>query len=204
MSQTTSLTHPNDHQPPRFWGKYRGTVVENTDPLFQGRLMAEVPAIAGSLLNWALPCVPYAGMNVGFYAIPPIGAKVWIEFEGGDPNYPIWSGCFWGPEDILQVPEPPPPEMKVFKTEFITLILNDLPEIGGFSLKCNPAAVDMPLTMTFNSEGVTILCPEATIKMTPGSITFTVPRSAVELTGDAIKLETPDLKLPATIPPTVT
>lgn len=191
----------------RFYGKYRGKVLDNIDPLFQGRILADVPAISGSLLNFALPCTPYAGPDVGFYAIPPIGANVWIEFEGGDPDYPIWAGCFWGPEDILHVPEPPPPEVKVFKTEFITMILNDLPEIGGFTLKCMPAAVDIPLTMTFDSTGITILCPESTIAMTPGSITLTipeaelimdpasititVPESVVELTPEAISIAVP-------------
>lgn len=178
--------------PGRFWGKYRGKVIDNLDILFQGRIFADVPAIPGSLTNWALPCTPYAGPDVGFYAIPPIGANVWIEFEAGDPNYPIWAGCFWGPEDILHVPEPPPPEIKVFKTEFITMILNDLPEIGGFTLQCMPAAVDIPLTMTFNSTGITIDCPESIIEMTPASITLTVPESIVEMTPESIILTVPE------------
>jgi hypothetical protein len=176
----------------RFYGKYRGKVLNNIDPLFQGRILAEVPAISGSLLNYALPCTPYAGFDVGFYAIPPIGANVWIEFEGGDPNYPIWAGCFWGPEDILHVPEPLPPEIKVFKTEFITMILNDLPEIGGFTLKCMPPAVDIPLTMTFDSTGITILCPESTIKMTPGSITLSIPEAELNMVPASITITVPE------------
>ena len=47
--------------------------------------------------SWAYPSVPYAGLQTGFYAIPPVGANVWVEFEGGDPDHPIWTGCFWGP-----------------------------------------------------------------------------------------------------------
>ncbi len=175
----------------RFHGKYRGKVLDNIDPLFQGRILAEVPAIPGSLLNFALPCTPYAGPDVGFYAIPPIGANVWIEFEGGDPNYPIWAGCFWGPEDILHLPDPPPPETKVFKTEFVTMILNDLPEIGGFTLKCMPAAVDVPLTMTFDSTGITIVCPESTIKMTPGSITLSIPEAGLDMVPASITITVP-------------
>jgi hypothetical protein len=130
-----------------YYGKFRGKVLNNVDPLVQGRILAEVPAIPGAPLNWALPCTPYAGPNVGFYAMPPIGANVWIEFEGGDPNFPVWVGCFWGPDEILQVPEPPPPEVKVFKAEFITMILNDRSEQGGFTLQCVPPVVDVPLTM---------------------------------------------------------
>lgn len=176
----------------QYFGKYRGKVVDNVDPLFQGRIMAEVPAIPGSLLNWALPCTPYAGPGVGFYAIPPIGANVWVEFEAGDPNYPVWAGCFWGPGDILHVPEPPPPETKVFKTEYITMILNDLPEVGGFTLKCVTPAVDNPLTMLFNSEGITILCPESTIKMSPGSISLTIPEAEMKMVPESIKLTVPE------------
>lgn len=185
---------PQPDNPPgqRFYGKYRGKVVENVDPLFQGRIITHVPSVNGSLLNWALPCTPYAGPNVGFYTIPPIGANVWVEFEAGDPNYPIWSGCFWGPEEVLHVPEPPPPEVKVFQTEFISMVLSDLPEVGGFTLKCTPAAVDVPLTMLFNSEGITILCPESTIKMTPGSITLTIPESAVEMSPENITITVPE------------
>ena len=80
----------------KYYGKYRGKVLENDDPLFLGRILAEVAAVSGMTMNWCMPCTPYAGSDVGFYAIPPIGANVWIEFEGGDTNYPIWSGCFWG------------------------------------------------------------------------------------------------------------
>ena len=176
----------------RFPGKYRGKVLDNADPLFQGRIMAEVPAIPGSLLNWALPCTPYAGPNVGFYTMPPIGANVWIEFEGGDPGYPVWVGCFWGPEDILRVPEPPPPEIKVFKTEYVTMILNDLPEVGGFTLKCVLPAVDVPLTMTFDSTGITILCPESTIAMTPGSITLMIPEAELAMVPESITITVPE------------
>jgi len=175
----------------RFYGKYRGKVLSNIEPLFQGRLVAEVPAISGSIMNFALPCVPYAGPGVGFYAIPPVGANVWIEFEGGDPNYPIWAGCFWGPEDILHVPSPPPPEVKVFKTDFITMLLNDLPGTGGFTLECNGAAVAVPLSMTFDLTGITLACPEATVKLTPASIELEVSAGAITVTPTLISLAVP-------------
>jgi hypothetical protein len=177
---------------PSFWGKYRGKVLNNSDPEFLGRIMVEVPEVPGSLLNYAMPCVPYAGFNVGFYAIPPIDASVWVEFEGGDPNYPVWVGCFWAPEDVLRVPEPPPPEIKVFQTEYISMVLNDLPEIGGFSLKCSLPAVDVPLTMTFDAKGITLLCPESTISMTPGSITLTIPEAAITMDPENISITVPE------------
>ena len=81
----------------RFYGKYRGVVTSNTDPLRRGRIQAEVPAVLADVpTGWALPCVPYAGAGSGAFTVPPVGAGVWIEFEGGDPDYPVWSGCWWG------------------------------------------------------------------------------------------------------------
>nr|HMP43165.1 phage baseplate assembly protein V [Roseiflexaceae bacterium] len=80
----------------QFFGKYRGKVEQNVDPLQIGRVQVRVPAVLGEgRMSWAMPCVPYAGPGVGMFAIPPVGASVWVEFEGGDPDYPIWSGCFW-------------------------------------------------------------------------------------------------------------
>ena len=93
------LAQRNPDDPGRYFGKYRGVVLDNVDidPEFLGcgRVLVEVPQVPGSVLNWAMPSVPYAGLEVGFWMIPPIGANVWVEFEGGNPNFPIWSGCFW-------------------------------------------------------------------------------------------------------------
>jgi hypothetical protein len=77
------------------YGKYRGVVSNNNDPLRLGRVQPLVAAVSPEPLGWALPCTPYAGPGVGLYAVPPIGASIWVEFEGGDPESPIWSGCFW-------------------------------------------------------------------------------------------------------------
>ena len=80
-----------------YFGKYRGTVINNVDPLLIGRIQAMVPDVAGFLpSSWAMPCVPVAGINMGVFTVPPIGAGVWIEFEHGDPDYPIWVGGYWG------------------------------------------------------------------------------------------------------------
>jgi hypothetical protein len=86
----------------RYWGKYRGFVHENDDPTGRGRLQVVVPAIFGEQPVWALPCVPYAGPGVGFYALPPKKAGVWVEFEGGHLEHPIWVGCFWGDGEIAE------------------------------------------------------------------------------------------------------
>ncbi len=119
---------------PQFFGKFRGKVENNVDPMQLGRIQVSVPAVLGDgTLSWAMPCVPYAGSQVGFFAIPPRDANVWVEFEGGDPDYPIWSGCFWGVGEVPALPALA--EMKVIKTDGLTLTLNDLPGIGGITLE---------------------------------------------------------------------
>ena len=81
----------------RFFGKYRGIVVNTLDPERLARLQATVPDVVGAESStWAMPSLPFASPGAGFVAIPPVGAGVWIEFEQGDPDYPIWSGCWWG------------------------------------------------------------------------------------------------------------
>ena len=95
MSSRTS--NNTDAASAGFYGKFRGTVTNNTDPLNIGRIQAIVPDV-GSLMegSWAMPCVPIAGPNTGFFAVPMVGTGVWIEFERGDPDKPIWTGCYWG------------------------------------------------------------------------------------------------------------
>ncbi len=81
------------------FGKYRGVVV-NVDAATM-RIQASVPAVLPMQTSgWAMPCVPYAGPQVGFMMLPEIGSGVWIEFEGGDVSYPIWSGCYWNGGEI--------------------------------------------------------------------------------------------------------
>jgi Type VI secretion system/phage-baseplate injector OB domain len=104
----------------RFYGKYRGLVVDIDDPDSLGRVRAHVPEVLGTLHSpWALPCTPYGGPGVGTYAIPPVGAGVWIEFEAGDPSRPIWSGAWWGrgelPKDQSGGDTGPP--LKIMRSE---------------------------------------------------------------------------------------
>jgi len=91
------------------------------------------PAVLGDAIVWALPCAPYAGPGVGFFAIPPVGANVWVEFEGGNPEVPIWSGCFWEVGDFPAAMALP--QIKVLKTDTATVTLNDLPGIGGVTIE---------------------------------------------------------------------
>jgi uncharacterized protein involved in type VI secretion and phage assembly len=108
----------------QYFGKYRGKVESNTDPNQMGRIQVSVPAVLGQgQQSWALPCTPYAGPGVGWFAIPPVGANVWVEFEGGDTDYPIWSGGFWGSGDCPA--SPATDKMKVLKTDTATITIND-------------------------------------------------------------------------------
>jgi uncharacterized protein involved in type VI secretion and phage assembly len=81
----------------RYYGKYRGIVVDNGDPQSRGRVRLRVPAVLGNeTTGWALPCVPFGGSpDSGLFAVPEVEATVWVEFEAGDPSYPIWVGAFW-------------------------------------------------------------------------------------------------------------
>lgn len=153
----------------QYFGKYRGVVVNNLDPMQMGRLQVSVPAVLGDgRMSWAMPCVPYAGRGVGLFTIPPTDANVWVEFEGGDPDYPIWTGCFWG---IGETPAMPAiAENKVFKTDGVTLTLNDLPGAGGFTIEVSPPVVTTPLKLTFNASGIELSNGGASVKLTPATV----------------------------------
>ena len=106
----------------RYFGKYRGTVRDNADPTSRGRLRVRVPAVLGDLEIWAMPCVPYAGDGVGFYSLPEPGTGVWVEFEAGDPSYPVWTGFFWADNEL---PDASDAAIKIWKTDSLTLRLDD-------------------------------------------------------------------------------
>jgi hypothetical protein len=152
-----------------FFGKYRGKVENNVDPLQQGRIQVSVPPVLGDgRLSWAMPSVPFAGSQVGFFAIPPVGANIWVEFEAGDTDFPIWAGCFWGTGEVPA--SPAVAEMKVLKTASITLTISDLPGAGGFTLEVAPPAVSTPLKLVFDSSGIELKNGSASVKLTPASV----------------------------------
>lgn len=121
----------------RFFGKYRALVTDNNDPEGRGRLQVQVPNVMGEQLIWALPCVSYAGDGVGFYAMPPLGSGCWVEFEGGDPSYPIWVGCFWSDGEIDSADASP--NIKFWKTDAVTLRIDE--EAGTLTIETSDGTV---------------------------------------------------------------
>lgn len=177
-----------------YYGKYRGKVWNNHDPLQLGRLQVTVPAVPELRQGWAMPCVPYAGQGVGFYAMPPVNAGVWVEFEGGDPNYPVWSGCFWEEKQVPGTPDVTP-DKKVFQTESISMVLDDRKEKGGFSLRVKPPVTPVEMSIVIDATGITLSCPHSTIRMTQESIELTVPPASETITARSIRLTVPQSEL---------
>jgi uncharacterized protein involved in type VI secretion and phage assembly len=166
----------------RFYGKYRGTVLNNIDPMQQGRLMAMVPdALGKSPSTWAMPCTPFAGIQAGMFAVPAVGSGVWVEFEQGDINFPIWSGCWWGsPAEVpaLALAAPTTVSHVVMQTTLQnTLMISDAPgPTGGILLKTTTGAMimvnDIGITIS-NGKGATIVMAGPTVVVNNGALTIT-------------------------------
>lgn len=117
----------------RFYGKHRAFVADNADPENRGRLRLNIPDVLGNdvVSGWALPCAPYGGTaGQGFFFIPENKAGVWVEFEQGLLDYPVWVGTFWAkPGGTTEVPPPgdsqSPPTSKIIKTLKHTIELAD-------------------------------------------------------------------------------
>ena len=141
----------------KLYGKYRGAVLDNIDPLGRGRILAEVPDAPGLFSSaWAEACAPLAGVQSGVYLVPQIGAGVWIEFERGDPDFPIWTGCRWdSAADVPPLAETGPPASPpiVLQTPGgAALMLSDAPgPTGGILLKTADGA-----TISINDLGIVI------------------------------------------------
>jgi hypothetical protein len=168
----------------KYYGKYRGKVINNLDVRNLGRLLVRAPSVLGTHQAWAMPCVPYAGLNVGFLMTPPIAANVWIEFEGGNPNYPIWSGCFWGEG---QRPKGLPTEQGI-KTAASTFSLNDMPGAGNITLQIGPPATQIPLSIVLNSTGMTLEAMVAQLKLAPEAVALKLQAASVQLSPASVSI----------------
>ena len=142
----------------KYYGKYRGMVLNNIDPMNTARLLVQVPDVLGlSTSSWAMPCVPFAGVQSGVFVLPIIGAGVWVEFEGGNPDFPIWTGGFWG--SAAEVPSPALlaapglPNIVLQSTNMNAVVVSDLiagPK-GGIMLQSTTGAF-----ITVNDTGIYI------------------------------------------------
>ena len=176
-----------------YFGKYRGTVVQNIDPERRGRLQLLVPDVLSLIPStWAEPCVPLAGPTgppMGVYMVPPIGAGVWVEFEHGNPNKPIWVGCRWGaPSDIplaAQAGNPADPNIVMQSLLQQSIIISDLPPAvpppvmppapptGGIILRSTTGAsivVNDAGVFISNGKGATINMVGPTITINNGAL----------------------------------
>ena len=165
----------------RYYGKYRGTVMNNVDPMKMGRLLVSVPDVSGiSPSSWAMPCVPVLGMQMGIYAIPQLGSGVWVEFEQGNPDYPIWTGCFAGsPADIPAAAQPivPPIAGIALQTTLLnSVVVSDLPPTpitGGIVLRSTTGAMivvnDTGIYIS-NGKGATITMVGPTVTINNGAL----------------------------------
>jgi len=162
----------------KYYGKYRATVVQNFDPELRGRIICEVPDVLGLVpSSWCEACAPLAGITpMGVYMVPCIGAGVWVEFEQGDPNKPIWSGCRFATGNVppLALLGPPVSPNIVLQTALQNMIMiSDLPPspaTGGIILKSTLGAM-----IVVNDSGIYLSNGKtATIAMVGGQIDFNI------------------------------
>ena len=166
----------------KYYGKFRGTVIQNVDPEQIGRIQVMVPDVSGLLpSSWAMPCVPFAGKQSGVYLVPQVGAGVWIEFEQGDPDYPIWSGGFWG--SAAEVPalamagNPASPSLVLQSGLQNGITISDVPgPTGGILIKCATGAMilvnDVGITIS-NGKGATVVLAGPTVTVNNGALVAT-------------------------------
>ena len=166
----------------KYYGKYRGTVIQNVDPEQMARIQAMVPDVSGLLpSSWAMPCVPIAGKSSGTFVVPQIGAGVWIEFEQGDPDYPVWTGGFWG--SAAEVPalalagNPASPSIVLASGLQNIIAISDLPgPTGGIMLTSTTGAMivvnDIGITIS-NGKGASIVLTGPTVTINNGALVVT-------------------------------
>jgi len=176
-----------DHDDHKFFGVYAGTVSVNVDPQLRGRLQLIVPDVSGFVpTTWAEPCVPLAGPTgtpMGVYMVPPPGAGVWVQFQRGDPNFPIWTGCRWGaPSDIppfALLGNPADPNICIQSLLQHMVLISDMPPSpmsGGIILRSSTGAMivvnDSGIYIS-NGKGATMTMVGPTINFNLGALTVT-------------------------------
>jgi uncharacterized protein involved in type VI secretion and phage assembly len=163
----------------KFYGKYRGTVVNNVDPEQKGRIQALVPDVSNvALTSWAMPCLPVGGIQMGMFTVPPIGAGVWVEFEQGDPDYPIWVGSYWGSAaEVPALAKTVPPGFAGITLQTTLqngIVINDMPgPSGGIMIKSTAGAMiivnDTGIYIQ-NGQGASIIMTGPTVTINQGAL----------------------------------
>lgn len=89
----------------RYYGTYRAFVVDNNDPEERGRLKLKIPTIHGDQVHdyWAFPKGQYAGNGYGFLMLPKIGDAVYVVFENGDSEHPLWEHGWWAKNEMMDI-----------------------------------------------------------------------------------------------------
>jgi len=164
----------------KYYGKYRGTVVNNVDPEQRGRIQVMVPDVSGfALTSWALPAFPIGGLQMGLFSVPMIGSGVWVEFEHGDLDYPVWVGVFFG--SAAEVPAlshliPPGVPGMVMQTVLQNgILISDVPgPTGGIMLTTTSGAMilinELGITLS-NGQGATIQMTGPSVVINEGALT---------------------------------
>jgi uncharacterized protein involved in type VI secretion and phage assembly len=164
---------------PKFFGIYRGTVFDNVDPKGMGRIMPIVPDVGGDTpMTWAMPAVPIAGDQMGAFFVPQIGSGVWLQFEAGDPDRPVWSGGWWG--SAAEVPAlalaglPGDPNIVLQTLEQNAVVVSDLPgPTGGIMLRSTSGAtivVNDTGIYIQNGQGASIVLTGPTVTINEGAL----------------------------------
>jgi hypothetical protein len=138
-------------------------VFDNNDLEFKGRIQALVPDVLGSVPStWATPCLPItgiAGLQSGISVVPPLQASVWIEFEHGDCDFPIWSGCFWGSQAEIPIValagDPATPPIVMQSVGLNTVWIGGDP-VTGITLSCGPPASPTSPRIMISAAGILI------------------------------------------------
>jgi uncharacterized protein involved in type VI secretion and phage assembly len=170
------------NEPKKYYGKYRGTVVNNVDPMQIGRIQVMVPDVSNVIPStWAMPCFSFTGKGMGAYMLPQIGSGVWVEFEQGDPDYPIWVGGYWGLTSelpALALAGNPVSPSVVFQTGLQnTFVISDLAgPTGGIMLKSTTGAsliVNDTGIYIQNGKGASIVLNGPTVTINNGALVIT-------------------------------
>lgn len=151
-------------------GKFRGKVVDAVDPDRRGRLKVQVPGALGTSAEvWAMPCVAFAGPGVGLYFLPPTGASVWVEFEGGDPGLPIWTGCFWGEGEACV--ESSDARSMVLKTRSLLLRVREGSE-AELVCEVGPPIAGAAVRLHVDSGGAKLTCGAASVRLDGATVSM--------------------------------